>query len=266
MSASSKTMNAASPPSSSSGRTTPTGGAGHDLAADRGGPGEGHGTDRFVVEQGLGDLAGRSVHEVDDAGGDARVDERAHHLGRRQRSLLGDAGDDRASRGESGGQLAGLDGAGEVPRGQRGHDADRAPDGQVPSVGRLVGHDLALRSAGLLGEPAEVLRAEGQLSDRLGATLAGLAGQRVTDGVGPFGDQPARLEEDVGPPPRRQVGPVGERSGGRVGRALGRLRVAPREPADDAAVDGVGHVDGAVAVLPGAVDEVAGDGGHEGAP
>src|SRR5699024_7145280 len=97
----------------------------HHLATDLGGPGEGDHPDRRVFEQCSGQIARRTVHEVENAWGESGILHRAEHLGGGERGTLRHPGHDRAAGGQRRSHLPRLQGAREVPRGETYHHTGR---------------------------------------------------------------------------------------------------------------------------------------------
>ena len=116
--------------------------------------------------------------DVDHAGRDPRpFGERREGQGG-ERGLRRRADDHGAAGGEGRGAFAGDHRGGEVPRGDRGDDADRLLQHHDPFAWKRVVDDVAVHPLPLLREPFDEGRRVGDLAARLGQRLALLAGHQ----------------------------------------------------------------------------------------
>ena len=99
-------------------------------------------------------------------------------------------------------------------------------DRQQPAASGRRLHPAAVDAHGLLGEPAEELRAVGDLALRLLDGLAHLEAHQLGEVVGPLGDQLERAAQDLAALARRRRPPLLLGLGGRVERVDGVVDVA----------------------------------------
>jgi len=150
---------------------------------------------------------------------------------------------DRAAGGQGRRDLAGDHGGGEVPGGHGRDHADRLLQNQEALVRLMSRDDVAISSAGLLGEPFDEGGGVGDLALGLRQGLA-LLGRQQTGQVRPGG------HDTVIPAPeqdrallRRPAPPGGQSLPGGGHRRKGVLGAEVRNPAQDLAAGRVGHLD-----------------------
>ena len=202
-----------------------------DELADLGGAGEVHAAGRGVRDQlvdDVGGVVGRVDDQVDGAGGQAGVDERADDRGVRARALLGGLQHDGVAVGERGRDRAGAEDHRRVP----GRHADDDPRGLADAHGERARHvggdDLADHGVRLRGGLAQHAGGEvavehappERAADLLGHD-AGDVGRGLHQLVGGGVEERAALARGRGRP-------AGEGRGGGVDGACGHPRARPR--------------------------------------
>ena len=130
---------------------------------------------------------------------------------RGQRGVLGRLEHHRAAGRERGADLAGGHRGREVPRGDQQAHADRLVHREdLVGAGRRA-HEGALDAHRLLGVPAEELGRVGRLAPGVAQRLAVLGRHQPGELLGPGGHQLERLAQDLGPLPGRRGRPAGQR-------------------------------------------------------
>ena len=231
MSASSKTMNGALPPSSIEQDIT-------DLAAW---PSSSRPTSVEPVNESLRTRESFSIASTAGPGLDvvttlttpsgtpASLQQRGQRE-RGQRGVLGRLEHHRAPGRQGRADLAGGHRGREVPRGDQQADPDRLVQGEdLVGAGRRA-HQGALDPHRLLGVPAEELGRVGRLAARVAQRLAVLGRHQPRELLGPGGHQLERLAQDLRPLPGRGRGPAGQRVVGRADRVERVRRRCRRRP------------------------------------
>ena len=191
----------------------------HQHLPDRRGPGEAHLPEPRVGHQGraqrLGVVGG---HDVEDARRETRLVEDGRQGQHRQRRQLGRLDHHRAAGRDRRADLAGTHGEREVPGGEEQTRTDRLANREQPrAAGRRL-HPATVDPHGLLGEPAEELRAVRHLALRLGQRLAHLEADQLGEVVGPVHDRLEGTAQDLAAVSRGRRGPLGLDAGGGVER------------------------------------------------
>ena len=178
-------------------------------------------------------------NDSEDAGRHARalreLRERQRGEGRRARGLR----DHRAPRRQSRSCLARDHRHREVPRRDRGADADRLLEHDHPAARRVRGDRLAVDPLRLLGVPLDEGGAVEDLALRLGQRLALLGGEDHREVVGRLDHQVEPAAQDRRPLLRGQGRPCGERTVGGVDRPPDVVARRARDGAERQAVGGV---------------------------
>ena len=167
---------------------------------------------------------------------------------RRERRLAGGLGDHGAAGRQRRRHLARQHGVGEIPRRDRGDDADRLLDDDDPLVWLVAGDGVAIDALGFLAEPFDIGRAIEDLALGLGERLAHLGGQDRGEVVGIGHHQVVELAQH-----RRALlaglrGPRLLRLLGGVDGALGFGTAHVRQRGEHLAGRGIGDVEGLAAV------------------
>jgi hypothetical protein len=148
------------------------------LLAHLGGAGEGHLAHHRALHHRARDLAGRAGDDVDDALGEAHLFGQRRpgqaRIGRRRRRF----GHHRAAHGQRRADLARQHRGREIPRRDHAHHTNRMMGHEDAAAVHPCRHDLALGAARFFGEPADILRADGDLAHGFGQRLAHLDGQQ----------------------------------------------------------------------------------------
>ena len=218
-----------------------------DLGADRARAGEADLVDQAAVERLLEPGEGlRAVgqHEVEDAVGQAGVQEElGQRLGRRGR-VLGRLPHGRVAAQQGGDEVPGRHGDREVAGGDDGRHADRVAEGEQLLVGHLGGHGLAVQPAALADEEVAGVDDLLDLAERLGVGLADLARDQAREGLLVVLHEPAELLDRAAAHGRGHGGPLAlGLAGGLAGGDEGG-GVAQQDVGDGLA--GVGRVGGGV--------------------
>ena len=229
------------------------------LLAYLGRAGEGH----------LADL-GAFHHRTCDGARRARDD--VHHA-RRIAHLLGQGrpcqpriggrgggfGHDGAAHRQRGRNLARQHGGGEIPRRDHADHTHRVLGHKDAAAIDTGGHDLALGAAGLFGEPAHILRANGDLTHRLGQGFAHLDGQKLGQRRLIVHQRIMQLPQKPHPAHQIHRGKTGKGCGGGIDGAVGLGRAAGGNGADHLTRGGVRHINGlgAIRAHPCATDKIA---------
>jgi len=130
----------------------------HQLLAHLGGTGEGNLAADGVFQKFLRHLAPGADHQVRHPGGQAGIDQALKHLDEAERRLCGRSADDGATGGQGRGDLARLQGDGEIPGADCPHHAYRVLHRQVAATGLPVWDDLAVGALAFLCKPLEGVR------------------------------------------------------------------------------------------------------------
>ena len=130
------------------------GGQRGQMLADRDRAGERDFAHLVPGDEMLGDGRWNAKHQVEYAGRQAGVGEAAHHLDASARRLLGSLEDKRTAGGERAADLARRRQRGEIPRRERGNDADRLLHHDLPYLA-AAGHDATIGAASFLGIPLD---------------------------------------------------------------------------------------------------------------
>ena len=186
----------------------------HDPGARPDAARDGHHADERVRGQLLADDRAVAAHDVDDAGGDARLVEDAAELERAVRRDLARLHDDGVAREERRCHLSREDVEREVPGHDPADDADRLPQQQLHVVRLVAGDDLALDAAGPLRRVVEVVRRAVHLTPGLVEGLALLLRKDPGEVLGVRADSRGDLVQVVRAFDRGQLlplalGPVG---------------------------------------------------------
>ncbi len=228
----------------------------HQLGADFGGPSESDLAHDGVSGQLVADIARRAGHHAEHAFGDAGA---LGQLGQRQggeRRLAGGLDHHGAAGRQRRTGLAGDHRRREIPRRDRGGDADRLLDDDDALVLLVPRNGIAVDALGFLGEPLDEGRGVGDLTARLGQRLALLQGHQPGQVFLVLHDQlePAaqRLRTLLG----GQVAPGRQRPLGRLDGTASLGGTHLRHRAEDFTTGRVVHLERlpAVGIEPGAID------------
>ena len=190
------------------------------MLADDGRAGERNLADHRMGNQVFGDLGRHAVHQPDRASRDAGIDIRADQFGRRRGRLFRRFQDDRASRGETGGELAHRLVDRKVPRRERSNRTDRLLDHQlIHALGARRNH-AAVRATRFLGEPVDGVGAGHDLGLGFGNCFALLHRHQRSDRIGALTQQIRRFAHHLRALERGDLLPRPEAFVSRVERAI----------------------------------------------
>ena len=204
----------------------------------------------------VADLSPAPVDDVDDAAGDAGLDQQLDEALAESGRVGGRLEDDGVPADERGQDLPRRDRDREVPRRDHADDADRLPDAHVELVRKLGRCRLPEQAPALAAHVVGHVDRFLDVAARLGQDLAHLAGHQLRDVFLLLGQQLGEAEEDLAPPRSWDEPPVlvGRLRGGDC--AVDVLGARARESADRLAVRGARAFEG---LAGGGVDPLAAD-------
>ena len=244
MSASSKMMTGALPPSSRWTRFRLSAAARATFLPDSTEPGDRHHPDAGMRRDGRAHGVAVAGDDVEDALGQDVGGDLGHPQGGERRDL-GRLQHHRVPGREGGRDLPRRHHQRVVPRRDLADDADRLAPDHRGRPAHVLGRGLALRRAGGPGHEAKAVGCAGHLFDGRAAGLADVQGLELAQLLGVLVERVGELVQDLEPLGRGGFAPVAEEGSlGRLDRVVDVLGGRIRDGGDHLAGRGIDHVDG----------------------